>query len=109
MTRTVTTTQPAEQDAFEQLVATSAAIEAEWTRGVRRVEELQRQAEQVRDEVRRRTAELEDQQARAILAVLGTRTVEELAGMLGTGVDEALRVVRDAEARVAQVPLQRTD
>lgn len=115
MTHSVTTKQPVEsvptdQSALEQLVTTAAAIEAEWAAGARQVEELERQAERIRDEARQRTAALEEQQADAIVVLYRTRSIEELAQVLGVPLDDALRVVREAEERVAlRLPLQRSE
>ncbi|HEX5118452.1 MAG TPA: hypothetical protein VFW65_24975 [Pseudonocardiaceae bacterium] len=115
MTHTVTTSRPAdlapvEEDALDQLVTAAAAIEDEWARGVREVEQLEWQAERVRDDVRERTAALEDQQAEAIVVLYRTRSIEDLAQLLGMTLDDALPVVRKAEERVVrhELPRQRT-
>lgn len=114
MAHTVTTTEPAglatdEQQALDQIMSTAAAIEAEWSRGTREVEELERQAERIRDDVRERTEILERRQAEAVLALYRTRSVEDLAPVLGMTLDDTLRVVREAEARVEpRIPGQRT-
>ncbi|HEY1574782.1 MAG TPA: hypothetical protein VGG05_25855 [Pseudonocardiaceae bacterium] len=101
---------PDEQDALDQLVTAAAAIEDEWARGVREVEQLEWQAERVRDDVRERTTALERQQAEAIVVLYRTRSIEDLAQLLGMAPDDILRVVRKAEERVArhELPSQRT-
>lgn len=113
MTHTVTTqpvdVAPEEQQALDQVMSTAAAIEAEWSRGTREVEELERRAERIRDVVRERTEILERRQAEAVLALYRTRSVEDLAQVLGTTLDDTLRAVREAEARVEpRIPGQRT-
>jgi hypothetical protein len=102
---------PEEQDALDRLVTAAAAIEDEWARGVREVEQLEWQAERVRDDVREHTTALERQQAEAIVVLYRTRTVDELAQLLGMALDDTLRVVRKAEERVArdELPSQWTE
>lgn len=99
-----------DRDALERLVTASAAIETEWSWGAKQVEKLERQAERIRDDVRERTAVLERQQADALLELYRTRSVEDLARLLGMSLDDVLRSVREAEQRIEpSVPRQRTE
>lgn len=95
-----------EDDALERFAATTAAIDEAWVDGARRVEELRRQAEQVRDEVRTRTAELEAQQAQAVLELVDLWPAEQLAQMLGVSGEQLDELIQDAQRHVS-VPSQR--
>lgn len=97
-----------EDGALGRLAATSAAIDDAWAEGARRVEELQREAERVRDEVRARTVQLEAEQAAAMLELAQMWPVDELAVLLGVSVAQARELVRDAEEHVA-VPRPRVE
>jgi hypothetical protein len=68
-----------------------------WTEGARRIEELERQAERIRDDVRDRAAVLETERARAIMDLLHVRPIEELAVLLGSSVEQLGELVRDAQ------------
>jgi hypothetical protein len=88
--------------ALQRFAVAAVAIDEAWTAGARKVEELERQAEQVRDDVRAHTARLEAEQAAAVLDLLRVRPVEDLAALLGVPVEQVQSLVRDAEALVAQ-------
>lgn len=98
----------ASDDALSRLAAASAAIDDAWAEGARRVEELQREAERVRDEVRARTIALEGEQAAAVLELADLWPPEDLAALLGVSVEQVGELVRDAETQMA-VPQQRTE
>lgn len=97
----------ASDGALGRLAAASAAIDEAWADGARRVEELQREAERVRDEVRARTVALEAEQASAILELAAMWPVEDLAVLLGVSAGQVDEMVRDAEAKATAVPVQR--
>jgi hypothetical protein len=86
-----------EDDALQRFVVAAVAMDEVWTEGARRVEELERQAERIRDEVRDRAAVLETEQARAIMDLLHIRPIEELAVLLGSSVEQLGELVRDAQ------------
>jgi len=86
-----------EDDALQRFVVAAVAMDEVWTEGARRIEELERQAERIRDEVRDRAAVLETEQARAIMDLLHIRPIEELAELLGTSVEQLGELVRDAQ------------
>jgi DNA repair exonuclease SbcCD ATPase subunit len=94
-------------DALERLAAASAAIDEAWADGARRVEELRRQAERVRDEVRERTARLEARQARAVLDLAQLWPADGLALLLGMSADQVEELIQDAEEH-AEVPSPRS-
>jgi hypothetical protein len=96
------------EDALERLAVASAAIDDAWAEGARRVEELQREAERVRDEVRARAVQLEAAQATALLELAGMWPVEDLAVLLGVPVDQVAELVRDAQAQVSALPAPRS-
>jgi hypothetical protein len=79
------------------------AIDEAWTEGARGVQELERQAEQLRDDVRARTERLEFEQATAVRELLRLRPMEDLATMLGVSVPQLEQLARD----LADVPLPR--
>lgn len=88
--------------ALQRFAVAAVAIDEAWTEGARKVEELERQAEQVRDNVRAHTARLEAEQANAVLDLLRVRPAEDLAALLGLPVEQVQDLIRDAEARAAQ-------
>jgi hypothetical protein len=88
--------------ALQRFAVAAVAIDEAWTAGARKVEELERQAEQVRDDVRAHTARLEAEQATAVLDLLRVRPAEDLAALLGLPVEQVQDLIRDAEARAAQ-------
>lgn len=102
-----TTDQPLDEstrrqdDVLERLIAVATAIEEEWAHGARRVEALERQAELVRDEVRERTALLEDQQAEVMMELARLRPVDDIALVLGVSPTGARHLLLDAARRVA--------
>jgi hypothetical protein len=89
-----------EDSALRRFAVAAVAIDEAWTAGARRVEELERQAEQIRDDVRARTSRLEAEQAAAVLDLLRVRPAEDLAALLGVPVEQVLSLIRDAEDRV---------
>jgi hypothetical protein len=90
-----------DDDALQRFVVAAVAMDEVWTEGARRIEELEQQAERIRDDVRDRAAVLETEQARAIMDLLRIRPVEELAALLGTPVDQLRELVRDAQATLS--------
>lgn len=90
-----------EDDAQERFVVAAVAMDEVWTEGARRVEELEQQAERIRDEVRDRAAVLETEQARAIMDLLHIRPIEELAVLLGASVEQLGALVRDARVTLS--------
>lgn len=96
-----------EDDALQRLAAASAAIDDVWAQGAQRVEELQREAERVRDEVRARTAALEVEHATALLELADMWSVTELALLLGSSPDQVRELISDAREQLAGVPSQR--
>ena len=94
--------------ALERLAAASAAIDDAWAEAARRVDELQREAERVRDEARARAAGWEAEHATALLELAAMWPVEELAVLLGVSVEQVGELVQDAEQQVV-LPLQRTE
>jgi hypothetical protein len=90
-----------EDDALQRFVVAAVAMDEVWTEGARRVEELEQQAERIRDEVRDHAAVLETEQARAIMDLLHIRPIEELAELLGSSVEQLGELVRDAQVTLA--------
>jgi hypothetical protein len=90
-----------EDDALQRFVVAAVAMDEVWTEGARRVEELEQQAERIRDEVRDHAAVLETEQARAIMDLLHIRPIEELAELLGSSVEQLGELVRDAQATLS--------
>jgi hypothetical protein len=90
-----------EDDALQRFVVAAVAMDEVWTEGARQVEELEQRAERIRDDVRDRTAVLETEQARAITDLLRMRSVEELAVLLGSSVDQVRELVRDAQVTLS--------
>lgn len=95
-----------EDTVLERLATVAAAIDDEWVRGASRVQELQRQAELVRDEVRERTAALEDEQAVALLELARLRSMDDIASLLGVSGEGAKHLLREAARRVASRSLE---
>ncbi len=98
---------PSADDALERLAAATAAIDEVWSEGARRVDELQREAERVRDETRAKAAGWEAEQASALLELAAVWPTEDLAVLLGVPVEQVTELVKDAERQVV-LPLQRT-
>jgi hypothetical protein len=98
--------QHSEDDALRRFVVAAVATDEVWTEGARRIEELEQQAERIRDDVRDRAAVLETEQARAIMDLLHVRPIEELAVLLGSSVEQLGELVRDAQVTLS-VPQQR--
>jgi hypothetical protein len=90
-----------EDDALQRFVVAAVAMDEVWTEGARRVEELEQQAERIRDEVRDHAAVLETEQARAIMDLLHIRPIEELAELLGSSVEQLGELVRDAQVTLS--------
>jgi hypothetical protein len=90
-----------EDDALRRFVVAAVAMDEVWTEGARQVEELEQQAERIRDDVRDRTTVLETEQARAIMDLLRIRSVEELAALLGSSVEQVRELARDAKVTLA--------
>ena len=90
-----------EDDALQRFVVAAVAMDEVWTEGARRIEELERQAERIRDEVRDRAAVLETEQARAIMDLLHIRPIEELAELLGASVEQLGELVRDGQVTLS--------
>jgi hypothetical protein len=90
-----------EDDALQRFVVAAVAMDEVWTEGARRIEELEQQAERIRDDVRDRGAVLETEQARAIMDLLHIRPIEELAVLLGSSVEQLGELVRDAHVTLA--------
>jgi hypothetical protein len=90
-----------EDDALQRFVVAAVAMDEVWTEGARQVEELEQQAERIRDDVRDRAAVLETEQARAIMDLLHIRPIEELAVLLGSSVEQLGELVRDAHVAPA--------
>jgi hypothetical protein len=82
-------------------VVAAVAMDEVWTEGARQVEELEQQAERIRDDVRDRAAVLETEQARAIMDLLRIRPVEELAVLLGSSVEQLRELVREARVTLS--------
>jgi hypothetical protein len=72
-----------------------------WTEGARLIEELDQQAERIRDEVRDRAAVLETEQARALVDLLHVRPIEDLAVLLGSSVEQLGEVARAAQVTLS--------
>lgn len=89
-----------EDSALERFAVAAVAIDEAWTEGVRRVRELEREAEQVRDDVRARTEKLETEQAAAVLDLVRVRPAEDIAALLGVPVARVLDLIRNAEERL---------
>jgi hypothetical protein len=90
-----------EDDALQRFVVAAVAMDEVWTEGARQVEELEQQAERIRDDVRDRAAVLETEQARAIMDLLRIRPVEELAVLLGSSVEQLRELVREARVTLS--------
>jgi hypothetical protein len=90
-----------EDDALRRFVVAAVAMDEVWTEGARQVEELEQQAERIRDDVRDRTAVLETEQARAIIDLLRIRSAEELAALLGSSVEQIRELERDAQGTLS--------
>jgi len=90
-----------EDDALQRFVVAAVAMDEVWTEGARRVEELEQQAERIRDEVRDRAAVLETEQARAIMDLLHVRPIKQLDVLLGTSVEQLGELVRDAQVALS--------
>lgn len=90
-----------EDDALRRFVVAAVAMDEAWTEGARRIEELEQQAERIRDDVRDRAAVLETEQARAIMDLLHVRPIEELAALLGSSVEQLGELARDAQVTLS--------
>jgi hypothetical protein len=88
-----------EDDALERFVVAAVAADEVWTEGARRIEELEQQAERIRDDMRDRAAVLETEQAKAIMDLLHLRPIEEVAALLGTSVEQLGELVRVPQPR----------
>jgi hypothetical protein len=95
-----------EDSALRRFAVAAVAIDEAWTEGARRVEELEREAEQVRDDARARTERLAAEQAAAVLDLLRLRPPEDLAALLGVPLEQIVDLAATAEELVA-VPAQR--
>jgi hypothetical protein len=95
-----------EDSALRRFAVAAVAIDEAWTEGARRVEELEREAEQVRDDARARTERLAAEQAAAVLDLLRLRPPEDLAALLGVPLEQINELAATAEELVA-VPAQR--
>jgi hypothetical protein len=93
-----------EDDALARLASSAAAIDEVWAEGVRRIEDLEQQAQRVRDEVRRRTAVLEAEQAGAVLDLARIWPAEDLALLMGVPPAHIEEMVRDAQEHMVPWP-----
>jgi hypothetical protein len=96
-----------EDSALERFTVATVAIDEAWTEGARRVEELEREAERIRDEVRSRTDRLECEQAIAVLDLLRVRPAEDVAVLLGVPFEYVVELARAAEDAERAVPTPR--
>ena len=90
-----------EDDALRRFVVAAVAMDEAWTEAARRIEELEQQAERIRDGVRDRAAVLETEQARALVDLLHVRPIEDLAVLLGSSVEQLGEVARDAQVTLS--------
>jgi hypothetical protein len=93
-----------EDDALARLASSAAAIDEVWASGVRRIEDLERQAQRIRDEVRNRTSELEAEQSDAVLDLARVWPAEDLALLMGVPPRQIEEMVRDAEEHAVPGP-----
>ena len=96
-----------EDSALQRFTVATVAIDEAWTEGAKRVEELEREAERIRDEVRSRTERLECEQAVAVLDLLRVRPAEDVAMLLGVPFEYVVELARLAEAAEGAVPRPR--
>jgi hypothetical protein len=90
-----------EDDALQRFVVAAVAMDEVWTEGAQQVQELEQQAERIRDDVRDRTTVLEIEQARAIMDLLRIRPAEELAVLLDSSIEQVRELVRDAQVTLS--------
>ena len=96
-----------EDSALRRFTVATVAIDEAWTEGAKRVEELEREAERIRDQVRSRTERLECEQGIAVLDLLRVRPAEDVAALLGVPFEYVVELARVAEAAEGAVPTPR--
>jgi hypothetical protein len=93
-----------EDAALERFANAAVAIEVAWTEGARRVEELELEAERVRDAAAARAAELEADQRAAIVELAHRRPAEDVAMLLGLPTETVTAILTQHQAHTAEFP-----